>query len=118
MAMTAGQIAQINKMNKASQRAALGTAVGNLETSAAALALINVKGGSLTVTAGMDTANTTGNIATGLGRNITGFIVQVYRADILQASIKVTANAANLVVLDNSTTYVLTTGDVIKWLVW
>jgi hypothetical protein len=113
---TAGET-KLNSMCGAAAAVALGTAVKNLETSAAALGgASGLVKGNYTVVAGDDTANTK-SIATGLTA-ITGFIVQVYRADILMSSIKVVATDGNLVVSDNSSTYVLTTGDKIYWTAW
>jgi hypothetical protein len=117
MAYDDAQVAKINSMCGTAQGLALGTAIKNLETSAAALGgASGLVKGTYTVVAGDDTANTK-SIATGLTA-ITGFIVQVYRADILMSSIKVTKSNGNLIVSDNSTTYVLTTGDVINYICW
>lgn len=107
----------LNNMCGAAAGVALGTAIKNLETSASNLGGASglVKGYAAVVAAD-DTANSK-TIATGLAA-ITGFIVQVYRSDVLQSSIKVTVSDGNLVVADNAATYVLTTGDKIYWMAW
>lgn len=73
-----------------------------------------VKGGSYTVTAGDDTANTTA-ITTGLS-SITTFDVKVIRSGKNVASdTSLSASGGTLTVADGSS-YTLTNGDVIKWI--
>lgn len=114
MALSADQITKLNTMCPVAQGTTIGTAIGALETAATAAA--GLKKGTYTVVADDDTANSK-SIATGLAA-IAGFIVQVYRAGVVQSSIKVTVSSGNLVVADNAATYVLTTGDVINWMAW
>lgn len=73
-----------------------------------------VVGGSYSVTAGDDTANTKA-ITTGLS-TITTQVVQVLRSGKNVASdIAISVSGGTLTVADGST-YVLTSGDVIKWI--
>ena len=109
MAISAAQKKVLDNMCGGAQGAALGTAVANLETQA-------IKRGSYTAIAADDTANAK-TIVTGL-TVIAGFMVQVYRSDIITASVKVTASAGNLVVADNAATFVLSVGDLIQWSAW
>jgi hypothetical protein len=110
MAITAANKTKLNRMNRAAQDATLGTVVQDLQNAVAGI----VKGSYTAIaadqTAGYKTINT--------GITINGFIVQVYRADILLASYKVTATTTNLKVETNSTDYVMATGDVIKYIVF
>ncbi len=117
MVITDTVVAKMNKMNRASQDAVLGTAfqtaqndIATLQTNAAKL----VKGKYTVVeadqTAGSKTINT--------GVTISGFIVQVYRAGILLGNCKVTATTTNLKVETNGSDYVITIGDVINYIVW
>lgn len=100
--------AKLNKMNKAAQDATLGTALQDLQNA-------SVVRGTYTVVAADQTA---GYKTIDTGVTINGFIVQVYRANILLASYKVTTTTTNLKVETNSTDYVLSTNDVIKYIVW
>lgn len=101
---------KLNKMNRAAQDALLGTVVQDLQNGFAGI----VKG-SYTVIAADQTA---GSKTINTGITITGFIVQVYRAGILLSSYKVTATTTNLKVETNGSDYVVTTGDVIKYIVY
>jgi len=101
---------KLNKMNRAAQDAILGTFVQDTQ-----VALAGVVRGSYTAIAADQTA---GSKTINTGITIVGFIVQVYRANILLGSYKVTATTTNLKIETNSTDYVVTTGDVIKYIVW
>jgi hypothetical protein len=109
--LTAAQILQINKMNEAARRTSLGTAVGTLQTTVA-----SIKRGAYTVVAADDTANYK-TIVTGLAA-FTGFIVQVYRAGVIQTGFKVTAPAAGSLKIEDAGSFVLTADDVIYWTAW
>lgn len=117
MAITDSAKAKINKMNRAAQDAEFGTAFQTAQNDIATLqtAVAGIVKGTYAVvaadqTAGYKTINT--------GITINGFIVQVYRAGILLGSYKVTATTTNLKVETNGTDYVLTTGDVINYIVF
>ena len=110
MAITDAQKAKINKMNRAAQDASLGTVVQTLETNTAKIVKGTYTAITADATAGLKTINT--------GITISGFIVQVYRAGILLADYKVTATTTNLKIETNSTSYVVTAGDVINYIVW
>jgi hypothetical protein len=83
-----------------------------------------VKGASMgtyTVVAADDTANTKTIALKQLldsGQNYTGFIVQIIRAGkVVSSDPSVSLSSNNLVIADG-TTYVLTTGDVINYIVY
>lgn len=116
MALTDTQVAQLNKMNEASRRAALGTLVHTLESNA----VLGVIHGVHTVIAAEASANTVA-ITTGLSV-IAGFIVQIFRAGVNVMSDAAVARKATddgtLNVADGASTYSVTTGDVINWIAW
>jgi hypothetical protein len=118
MALTAGQIAQINKMNKASQRAALGTAIGNLEISAAALGgASGLVKGVASASAAQATANVA-NITTGLA-TVTGWIAAVYRAGVNVTSDAVfSAQTGGVLRVADGSTYSVTENDKIQYIAW
>lgn len=108
---------KINKMNRAAQNALLGTAFQTAQTDIAALQGLSVKAGTYTAVAADATAGTKA-IATGLGKDITGFIVQIYRSNVGVIGATVTISAANLTFATNGSTYVLTAGDVVNYIVF
>jgi LysM repeat protein len=110
MAITNSQASKINKMNKAAQDANLGTAFQTLQSKSEKTITGKYTVVSADQTAGYKTINT--------GITISGFIVQVYRAGILLGSVKVTATTTNLKVETNGSDYVVTTGDVINYIVF
>lgn len=110
MAITNAQVTKLNKMNRAAQDAELGTSILNLQNGA-------VVAGTYTMVAADATAGTKA-IATGLGKNISGFIVQIYRANVLVSGATTTKSSANLTVATNGTTYVVTAGDVVNYIVF
>ena len=116
MAITNAVASKMNKMNKAAQDAILGTAFQTAQTDIATLQGA-IKTGKYTVIAADATAGTK-SIATGLGRAITGFIVQIYRSNVLISGATTTVSTANLVVATNGSTYVVTAGDVINYIVF
>jgi len=74
-------------------------------------------GGTVTATATDASANEL-SIVTGK-TDAVGFIVQVYRANILtNASLKASMTAGVIKIEDNSATWVITDGDVINWIVF
>lgn len=78
MAITAAQAAKINKMNRASKDASLGTAVRNAETAISATQAIVGASGSYTAVAA-DASNAVIAVATGLA-TVNGVIGQVRRS--------------------------------------
>lgn len=75
----------------------------------------SIKGGSKTASAGEDTANTC-SIVTGLS-SVTTYHVQILRAGKDFTSLAaISESAGTITVADNAASYVLTAGDVIKWL--
>ena len=69
-----------------------------------------------TVTAAEASANKV-EINTGMA-GAAGFVVQVLRGGIVTGSAKASITAGVLRVEDNASTYVVTTGDVISWIVF
>jgi len=108
---------RLNRMNRAAQDAELGTAFQTAQTNITTLQTNTAKvvRGTYTAVAGDASA---GYKTINTGVTISGFIVQVYRANILLGSYKVTATTTNLKVETNSTDFVLTTDDVINYIVW
>lgn len=117
MAITNAVAAKINKMSKAAQDAVLGTAFQTAQTDIATLQGLAVKAGTYTMVTADATAGTKA-IATGLGKTISGFIVQVYRSNVLVSGATITKSSANLTVATNGSTYVVTAGDVVNYIVW
>ena len=66
----------------------------------------------------LESEKTVGSVAIDTGITINGFIVQIYRSDILQADYDVSAATTILTIATNSEDYVVTTGDVINYIVW
>lgn len=110
MAITNTQARMLNGMCQGASQAELGTVVQSLQTK-----VDGVKRGTYTVVAADQTAGTFG-INTGL--TINGFIVQVYRAGKLLSSYAVSASTTILTIATNSTNYVVTTGDVVNYIVF
>jgi len=77
--------------------------------------------GKYTVVAGDDTANTVTipvKQHLGAGENYTGFIVQIIRSGKVVSSDPAVSLSSNNLVVADGTTYVLTTGDVINYIVY
>lgn len=117
MAITDAQKAKIDKMNRAAQDATLGTAFQTAEINITALQGLAVKAGTYAMVEADATAGTKA-IATGLGKNITGFIVQIYRSNVLVSGATTTKSSASLTIATNGSTYVVTAGDVVNYIVW
>ena len=117
MAISDSAKAKLNKMNRAAQDAALGTAVQTAQVEVLALQGLAVKAGVYTMIAADQTAGTKA-IATGLGKTISGFIVQIYRSNVAIASATITKSTATLTIATNGSDYVVTTGDVVNYIVW
>ena len=66
----------------------------------------------------LGTEETAESVAIDTGITINGFIVQIYRSGILQADYDVSAATTILTIATNSEDYVVTTGDVINYIVW
>ena len=107
MAITTNLEDALNNMCISAKRHSLGTVVKGLQ---------GVKNGSVVVSAAQETAGEA-VIATGLDA-ITGFIVQVYRANILLGSYDVQATDGDLAIATNGTDYVVTENDVINYTVY
>jgi hypothetical protein len=116
MAISDAQASKINKMNRAAQDVTLGTAFQTAQTDIATLQGA-IKSGTYTMVAGDATAGTK-TIATGLGKTISGFIVQIYRSNVLVSGATTTKSSANLTVATNGSTYVVTAGDVVNYIVF
>jgi hypothetical protein len=66
----------------------------------------------------LGTEETAESVEIDTGITINGFIVQIYRSGILQADYDVSAAITILTIAANSEDYVVTTGDVINYIVW
>jgi len=111
MALTTAQETALNSMCISAQDVSLGTVIKTAEE-----AIDGVVRGTHLVTAGEASASTL-DIVTGLA-SITGFIVQIYRADLELGLQKVTEATGTLTVADNSTDYVVTEDDVINYIAY
>ena len=109
MALTAKQIADLNNAMEANRRAG----VGNLLSQVDGQAIVR---GTYTCVTADDTA-VLKDLVTGLTA-IAGWQIDIYRSNIKNgADVVVTATGGTLRVADGST-YKLTNGDKIYWLVW
>ena len=106
---------QINKMNRASQKASMGTVIQNLQTYVGA-------SGSLTVGA-VETNASVITIATGLG-TCAGFLVQAFSSGSIKGDPYVHNLSGSLLIKARSAVYgvsgsfVLTAGDIVNWIAW
>lgn len=105
MAISDAQASKINKMNRASQEVGLGNFIQGLQNGM----------GKYVVTAA-DVTATKSIINT--GKTITGQIVSIMRSNLQLSGAKVTFSATNLQIETNGTTYVLTAGDVVNYIVF
>lgn len=111
MAITTAQKNKINKMNKASQTPSLGTIIQNLQTAIGST-------GSYVVTAA-DSNGSSITIATSNPTNITGWIMQASRSgSTLSNPGYVTVSSRTFTVLPVTGSYVVTTGDIFKYIAW
>jgi len=111
MAITNAEVTLLNNMNPAAQRSALGTELQTTQNTVA-----SVVRGTHTVSAAEESAGTL-DIATGL-TTVAGFIVQVYRADILLTAYDVSEATGTLTIATNGSDYVVTEDDVINYIVF
>jgi hypothetical protein len=118
MSLTAGQISTLNGMCGGANAAALGTAVGNLETTVAGMAAATgLKKGTATASAAQATANLA-NISTGLA-TVTSWIAAVYRAGVNVTSDAVfSAQAGGVLRVADGSTFNLAENDVINYIAW
>jgi len=107
MAINATAKARLNKMCIVAKEVQLGDIIEALQ---------NQIHGSHVATADEETAGSVA-IASGL-TSIAGFLIQVYRADILLASYDVSASGGTLTVATNGTDYVVTENDVINYVIY
>lgn len=125
-AITNTQKAKMNKMNRIAQDTGLGTIVQNLqnaapldyanhETRIGVLEAFGFAKGKHTVSSDEGTA---GTLTINTGVTVGGFIVQIYRAGKLVTGQAVSAATTNITVATNGSTYVLTAGDVINYIVF
>ena len=137
---------KLNRMNRAAQDAELGTVVQGLQEGVAAASFSEIIGDRSyteenyltteeSITDSLDALDvalnemsivrgshivleTAESVAIDTGITINGFIVQIYRNDILQADYDVSAATTTLTIATNSTDYEVTAGDVINYIVW
>lgn len=110
MAITDTQKNNLNKMCITAKNVGLGTVLQEIQNDIPVMAK-----GTYIVTADDQTA-TQSVIDTEI--TINGFLVDVYRSNILMGGYIVTASGTELTVAKNGTTYVLTAGDVINYIVF
>jgi len=108
MAITDAQKKQLNNMCISANKATLGDAIQNLQN-----AIIT---GTYTAVSADQTATT---VSIPVGKTVTGFVVNILRAgkDVTNKA-ALSASTTNLVVATNSTDYILTTGDIINFIVF
>ena len=118
MAISDTNETNLNKMNVYAQRVELGTVIQTAQedivTNAASTAAI-IKG-SHVVTSGEGTAETL-DIISGLAV-VTGWVIQIYRSDLLLTAQKVTEATGTLTIATNSTAYVMAEDDVINYIIY
>lgn len=107
MALTDAQKQSLNNMCISAQNAQIGTILQNVAT---------IKTGKYTVVSADQTATT---VSIPVGVTVNGFVVNILRAgkDVTNLA-AISASTTNLVVATNSTSYVLTTGDIINYIVY
>jgi hydrogenase/urease accessory protein HupE len=118
MAYDDAQVAKINGMCGTAQVLALGTAIKNLETSAAALGgASGLVKGVASASAAQATANVA-NITTGLA-TVTGWIAAVYRAGVnVTADAVFSAQTGGVLRVADGSTFSVTENDKIHYIAW
>jgi hypothetical protein len=118
MTLSVGQISTLNGMCGGANAAALGTAVGALETTVAGMAAATgLKKGTATASAAQATANLA-NISTGLAA-VTSWIARVYRSGVdVTADAVFSAQAGGVLRIADGSTYSVTEGDVFNYICW
>lgn len=119
MTLTATQIAQLNKMNRAAQNASLGTLASSLESTAAQISS-SFASGSYTATAA-DASASALSILTGVTGAV-GYLVEVYTSGSQKSTIKVISSGSSLRVSAgsavSSSVPAIASGDVVNWIVF
>jgi hypothetical protein len=115
MAISDANKAKLNNMCKGANDAGLGTAVQTAQTDIATLQGLIKKSGAYTAVAADQTA---GKKVIAAGFTITGAVVQVTRAGVVMALPKVSWATTNLTIDTNGTDYVMTTGDIISYIIF
>lgn len=115
MALTAKEIYDLNNENVAAQNVALGTTLSAILSGTVAGGVVR---GSYTAVSG-DDVNNYMQIASGLAA-IAGWMVQVYRAgvNVMADAVVTVQSTTSLRVADGGATYVVTAGDVLKYMIW
>lgn len=121
--LSSGNIAKLNKMNKAAQNVYLGTLLSTMESGSATLASNATKSGKVTIS---DTqANASAVVIDTKLSSITGYIVQTYNTGSPVQGAYVTTSSASLTVLPNTKaywgsngSYVISSSYVINWIAW
>lgn len=101
----------LNKMCLSAKDALIGTIIQGLQTTDEARAE-----STYTMDGDDQTAGST-TIDTGI-TTINGFIVQVYRSDLLVTAYDVQVSGGDLTIATNGADYVVTTGDVVNYIVY
>ena len=118
MAITNAIRDSLDKMCISAKNALIGTIIQGLQNSVDTLETESSSEakGTYTMDGDDQTAGST-TIATGI-TTINAFTVQVYRSNLLVADYDVQATGGDLTVATNGTDYVVTTGDVVNYIVY
>lgn len=111
MAINSNQTDALNNMCITANTYGIGTIIASIQS-----ALASEVKDSHVVTADEETAGSV-DLATGL-TSVNGFLVQVYRSDILLGSYDVSESEGTITVATNSTDYVVTEDDVINYIAY
>ena len=119
MTLTATQISQMNKMNRAAQNAAMGTLLASVESTASQVSSAFASGSYLAVTA--DASASTIAIVTGTTGAI-GHLVQVYTSGSLISDTYVVNSGSALYITSGSDVTAvppaIAAGDKVQWVVF
>lgn len=120
IAISDTQKVALDKMCMTAKNVTLGTVIQTLGTNVDNLgeivdSLDTIAAGTHIVSSSEGTAET---CTIDTGKTITGFIVQIYRSGKLTTNYAVSASTTNLTIATNSTDYVLTSGDVINYIIF
>ena len=115
MTFTSDEAEMVDEMNSAAGKSDLGTEVLENQTGIAALVAVVGGSGEYAVDSDDDTANTV-DIDTGV--TISGYIVQIYRSGVEVHGDAAISVATTVLTVADGSTYTLTDGDVINYIVW
>lgn len=115
--LTTKMESDLNRANKASQNATLGTRLKGAEDDIDDLETNYIYRGKATVSSAQATANAV-DIVTGLAA-VSAYIVQIYKSGVdVKADAVMSQPAAGTLRIADGSTYSVTEGDVISWIAW